>query len=524
MNYYRTKVTLICCIGTIVFFLLGTAPTFSIDKPLYAVGIVYNDINQNQVLDIGEKGIPKVAISNGRDIVQTDKQGKYRIPIEENMILFVIKPTGWTTPFDSNHYPLFYYIYKPAGSPKTTYPGSAPTGPLPASIDFPLYKQQEPNRFKMIYFGDIQVTSQQQIDYFAHDVVEELVGTDAKFIVTLGDNVGDTLGLYPALKETSGLIGIPLYFAMGNHDSNQDAASEKFTQETFSSQFGPPYYSFDYSKVHFLVLEDIEWKEGEGQKVDSHYFCGLGEEQLQFIKTDLALVPKDYLIVLSMHIPINQIKEKKELFRLLEKRKYTFSISGHEHTMEQLFLGLKDGWLGTPDHHHFIGGAVCGSWWIGTQDEYGIPHSMMADGAPNGYTIITSTGNKYTFEYKSARKPLSFQMQIYAPDEITLDEVPSTVVQANIFAGSEKSNVEIKFGETGTWMPMEKASLPDPFYTKQYEVTTQKPGWIPRATKCPHMWKKSLTGVSGKGVYLIQVRETDMFGQVHTGSRAITIK
>jgi hypothetical protein len=493
-------------------------------EPQYAVGMVYNDINHNRHFEAPEKGIPNVRVSNGRDIVSTDAQGKYRIPLEKDMIIFIIKPTGWTTPFDTNNFPLFYYIYRPTGSPTLKYPGSDPTGVLPTSIDFPLYSQLESNRFKAIFFGDIQVANQQGINYFAHDVVEELVGTDAKFIVTLGDNVGDTLGLYPTLKQTSGLIGVPLYFGMGNHDSNQDAASEKYTRETFSSQFGPPYYSFDYGKVHFLVLEDIGWKEGEEQKVDSHYFCGLGEEQLQFIKNDLAQVPNDYLVVVSMHIPINQIKEKKELFRLLEKHRYTFSISGHEHTMEQLSIGAKDGWLGEPAHHHFIGGAVCGSWWIGVQDEYGIPHSMMADGAPNGYTIATFTGNKYTLVYKSARKPLSFQMHIFAPDEITFDQVTATDILANIFAGSEKSKVEIKFSETGTWMPMEKAPLPDPFYTKQYELTTQKPGWIPRATNCPHIWRKQLQDISEKGAYLIQVRAVDMFGKTDTGSRVITIK
>ncbi|MFB3897033.1 MAG: metallophosphoesterase N-terminal domain-containing protein [bacterium] len=132
MHLRQTKVIQIHSIVTILFLLLGISFGFSADKPLYAVGMVYNDINKNHILDAGEKGIPQIAISNGRDIVQTDKQGKYRIPIEENMILFVIKPTGWITPFDSNHFPLFYYIYKPAGSPKARYSGSAPTGPLPA--------------------------------------------------------------------------------------------------------------------------------------------------------------------------------------------------------------------------------------------------------------------------------------------------------------------------------------------------------------------------------------------------------
>ena len=42
----------------------------------------------------------------------------------------------------------------------------------------------EPTNFA-VFFGDPQPTSQTQIDYIANDVVAELVGTDAKFGVTL---------------------------------------------------------------------------------------------------------------------------------------------------------------------------------------------------------------------------------------------------------------------------------------------------------------------------------------------------
>ena len=522
MKYFSTRIIGLPII--LWFTLTGLLFAAPAQEQQYAVGVVYNDANHNQVLDPREKGIPDIRVSNGRDIVQTDKQGKYWIPIEEDMIIFVIKPTGWTTMFDSDNFPKFYYIYKPKGSPAMNFPASEPTGPLPKSVDFSLYQQQEPSGFKAIFFGDTQVTSQQTINYLAHDIIEELIGTDAKLVMTLGDNVGDALGLYPSLKPTVGLVGIPIYFAMGNHDTNYAALNEKYTRETYTSYFGPAYYSFDYGKVHFLVLEDIGWKQREGQPVDPDYYCGLGKDQMTFIKNDLALVPKDKLVVLSMHIPINEITEKAELFRLLEQHPYTFSISGHEHTMEHRFLKQADGWLGSEPHHHFIAGAACGSWWIGTPDEYGIPHSMMADGAPNGYAIVTFMGNKYAIEYKSARKPISFQMHIYAPDEITLDQVTATDVLANIFAGSEKSKVEIKFGKAGKWVPMEKAPLPDPYYNKQFEVTTQKPGWIPRATNCPHMWHLRLPGEIKEGKHLIQVRTTDMFGQTYTGYRAITIK
>ncbi|SVE07841.1 uncharacterized protein METZ01_LOCUS460695, partial [marine metagenome] len=38
----------------------------------FASGIVYHDANRNQKRDTNEKGIPKVAVSNGSDIVETD--------------------------------------------------------------------------------------------------------------------------------------------------------------------------------------------------------------------------------------------------------------------------------------------------------------------------------------------------------------------------------------------------------------------------------------------------------------------
>ena len=79
-----------------------------------------------------------------------------------------------------NRLPRFYYIHKPHGSPEgLKYAGIAPTGPLPASIDFPLTEQPEPDTFKALVFGDTQPYNMQEIEWLAHDVVEEIIGTDA---------------------------------------------------------------------------------------------------------------------------------------------------------------------------------------------------------------------------------------------------------------------------------------------------------------------------------------------------------
>jgi hypothetical protein len=557
-NLLRTIcLTLILAVNVAGLVGLATAA-----EQLYAVGMVYNDLNHNRHHEPSETGIPNVRISNGRDMVLTDAQGKYRIPIEDGMTLFVIKPTGWATPFDSNQFPLFYYIYKPTGSPKTKYRGSEPTGPLPAAIDFPLYSQNEPNQFKAIFFGDIQVAKKKDIDYFAHEVVEEVVGTDARFIITLGDNAGNTLSLYPDLKATCGVIGIPLYFVKGNHDSNYDVASSKNTRETYTHYFGPTYYSFDYGKVHFIALDNIQWLPQPGENVSRNYVDGIDADQWEFIKNDIKLVPPDYLIVLTMHIPIhgtNQaistmltgsentsndingvlrlikkrltkgIVETNELLPLLKDHPEVFAIAGHEHVMSNRFLTQKDGWEGKKPLHHLVNGTVCGSWWGGAKDEVGLPMPIMADGAPNGYAIISFTDNKYSIEYKAVKRPLSYQMTIYAPDEIAVDQATATELIVNVFAGSAKSKVEFRIENKTEWLPMQKIAMEDPYYLQLKKPGEEQPKtrWqnLPEPKISRHIWRANLSALAGeKKTQLITVRTTDMFGHIYTASRVINIK
>lgn len=84
------------------------------------------------------------------------------------------------------------------------FPGVEPTGPLPSTIDFPLYPVEEPDAFDVIFFGDPQPRDQKEIDYIAHDVVEDLVGVKAAFGVTLGDILFDDLSLFDSFNRTLG--------------------------------------------------------------------------------------------------------------------------------------------------------------------------------------------------------------------------------------------------------------------------------------------------------------------------------
>lgn len=492
----------------------------------YAEGYVFHDRSGNGRRDDGDLGISGVCVSNGRLVVKTDKDGKWRLPVEEDTVLFVIKPSGWTAPVGANNLPLFYYIHKPQGSPKLEYPGIRPTGLMPSSIDFPLRPQKEPDKFRMLLFGDPQPRNQTEIDYIAHDVVEQAardaMAVEAKFGLSLGDIMFDDLSLYESLNRTIATVGLPWYNTVGNHDMNYDAADDATSTDTFRRVFGPTYYAFDYARVHFIVLDNVMY---HGSKVGG-YHGEIGEKQLEFVKSDLAQVPKDKLVVLAMHIPLVDVRNRQDLFRLIEDRPRTLSLSAHTHVAAHYFLTKKDGWMGRAAHHHINHGTVCGSWWEGAPDERGIPHATMSDGGPNGYSIVEFDKADYKLAFRPASRPDSEQLNIWLPEQVPVADLASTEMVVNVFAGSERSVTEMRVG-MGRWYPMTNFEGTDPFFVKLKEAeTAPRPPQglkLPNPSKTRHLWKATLPTDLKKGTHVVEVRTTDMFGQVYTDRRIIRV-
>ena len=518
--------TLIVLWGMVSGF--GRGSEAEITSSQIARGRVFHDVNGNRSYDMGEKLLPGIRVSNGRDIVHTNAGGIFEVAVSDDTIIFVIKPRGWQVPLSSSQLPQFYYNHKPSGSPVQEYAGVAPTGPLPEFVDFPLYPQKEPDHFEAILFGDTQPRNQKEIDYLAHDVVEELVGSDAAFGVTLGDIVFDKLSLFESYARTVALIGVPWYNVIGNHDINLDAESDKQSDESFERVFGPSYYSFDYGPTHFIVLDNIEWvveKEQDGQLRKS-YRGGLGSRQVEFVKRDLSLIPENQFVVLMMHVPLTEVHDRHGLYRLIEKRPFCLSISGHTHYQEHRFISDEDGWKGPVDHHHIVSVTACGSWWRGTPDERGIPHTMMRDGAPNGYAILSFDGNRYSWRFKAAGKPKDYQMHIVAPDEVISGQT-GTSVYVNVFGGSKRSRVAMRISPHMEWTWMQEVSEADPLYLHEFnrEKTLSDKTWIalPDPIVSSHLWKVPLPGDLQPGTHLIEVRSTDMFGHIDHGNRVIRV-
>ena len=494
-----------------------------------ATGYVFHDRNGDQKRDAGEEGLPDIKVSNGRQIVKTDAEGKYTLDVTDDTIVFVVKPRNWMTPLTEHKLPKFYYIHKPKGSPDSRFPGVLPTGPLPASIDFPMTPQKEPDSFKAIFFGDTQPRDIKEVEYIAHDVVEQVIAEnahDASFGVTLGDIVFDDLSVMKPLNQAIALIGIPWYNVLGNHDMNFDSPGDEQSDETFESIYGPSYYSFDHGSVHFMVLDDVVWHGPKGNE-KGKYTAGLGPKQMEFIRNDLAMIPENQLIVLMMHIPLIEVEDRQELYRLIEKRPFALSISAHTHFMEHVFIGKEDGWMGPERHHHVINVTACGSWWSGTADERGIPHATMSDGGPNGYSIFTFDGTNYDIDFRAASRPANYQMLIDAPERITTNQVEATTVVANVFAASEKWNVEMRLSKEAPWIAMENSRMADPYFGRLKELEKSlipPPGRaLPGAHLSNHLWKAKLPAGLEPGGYKIEVRATDPKGKAFIDHRILWI-
>lgn len=501
--------------------------TATTQQPQTATGIVYEDQNKNGQHDEGEPLLAGIRISNGHDIVKTNAEGRYELPVTDDQIVFVIKPAGYKTRINRDGLPQFYYIHKPAGSPKLYFPGVQPTGPLPTSIDFPLYASLEPETFKAILFGDPQPRDLKEVSYIAEDIIPDLIGTDASFGVTLGDIVFDDLTCFQAVNETYGLVGIPWYNVIGNHDINYDVDERRYANETFEATYGPSYYSFDYGKVHFVVTDNINFHvdPADGKR---KYDAMFGKTQLEFIQKDLAEVPQDHLVVLMMHIPLENTKDRESLYRLIEKRPFCISISGHTHFHAHRYIDATDGWQGDKPHHHIINVTVSGSWWGGQSDERGIPHTVMCDGAPNGYSIMQFDDTHYQLDFIPAGRSQDYQMNINIPDEVQVSKMAATEVVVNVFNAAPQDKVEARIGVDGDWKSLDNFTGISPMFAEMHARDRNANGdpTLPTPRETTHLWKLPMGELKDSltpGHYLLQVRWTDRNGRNRVGNRVLRV-
>lgn len=542
-----------------------------------ATGIVFLDRNGDGVRQSGEPGIEGVAVTNSLDVVRTDAEGRYTIAVSDDTIISVVKPAGHQVQLNEHNMPVFHYIHKPQGSPHDgfLFPGVDPTGPLPESIDFPLVAVDEPEQFSVVVFGDPQPYTLEQVGHFRADVIDPQivpggVGTagnlnGAAFGISLGDLVGDHLDLFQPLNEAQGLLGVPWYNVYGNHDMNFMSGDSSLTMddpdlyadETYERVYGPPNFAFQYGSAHFILLDNVIYQGFKGMRdtdlpgwpnaqrpVTNNYRGGLRPDQIEFVRNYLATVPTDDLIVLAFHVPIegggvHRIPEQRELFEALSTHPHTFSMSGHTHIQRHWFFGAEHGYTAEPVnqlnasdparfdgpvHHHLNAVTASGSWYRGAPDEYNRPHTQMADGAPNGYTLLHIDGNRYTTEFRASRRDADHQMSLHIADDNQLT--------VNVFNGAEGDTVHMRIhpgltadGERAAatpWAPMAYTVKTDPHldavFAREQSIDDQARGYrtVARPKDSFHLWTAELPAALPAGTHMLEIKHVDVYGKEFT--------
>jgi C terminal of Calcineurin-like phosphoesterase/N terminal of Calcineurin-like phosphoesterase/Calcineurin-like phosphoesterase len=521
-------------------------------------GLVFENRDGSGAQSAENPGLAGVLVSDGRDVAVTGADGRYTLPLPDEATIFVVKPAGFMPPVDPlTHLPRFYRHHQPLGSPPSLnlqFEGIAPTGPLPASLDFALNRQDEPKAFEVVMITDPQPENEAEVDFIREDLIEALQATNAKFGLTAGDIMFDDLSLYPRLNAIIGTIGLPWWNIGGNHDLNFEAPDRKYSRETFKRFFGPNYYAFFYANTLFLMLDDVDYLGPVAVKSrgPDRYEGRLDEAQLAFIANVLAHTPDDTLVVAVLHIPIRtylgeenyqNLVNRDALFRLLEGRKHAVSFAGHTHTTEHHYFGAADGWQGAEPHHHHILTALSGSWWSGPFDHRGVATADSRDGTPNGFHILSVDGNACSTRFVPAKEPNGRQMRLsilsrfhgiakeadneFRQVRLLGSPVParslhaSTLI-ANVFDGGERTKVTMTIGDRPA-VAMTRENRPDPFVEEVFarNEATRK-FWV-KAEKSSHVWTARLPPDLAPGAYRVVVEATDEHGRAITGRQALEV-
>jgi len=262
-------------------------------------------------------------------------------------------------------------------------------------------------KFSFVFMTDIHVQPELNADKGLMQAIKKVNELNPDFVITGGDLIMDALGqtkdradsLYKLYNQLQNMFDMPVFNTIGNHEHyafyNKDEIKRDdpdYGDKMYRRYIGLPYYSFNNNGWHFISLNSITETE------DRAYRGGISEEQIEWLKTDLATVGNETPIVVSVHIPfitaMNQIisgslrpndtgdviNNSKEVLALFNDKNLKLVLQGHLHYLEDLFIQGKT--------HFITGGSVASGWWKGPR--YGLEE---------GFLYITVEGDEFEWEY-----------------------------------------------------------------------------------------------------------------------------
>ena len=437
--------------------------------------------------------IPGVVVSDGYTCAKTDGKGIYQLK------------RGRDAVFVYYSVPSQYEVNATKGIP-TFYAKVDHSTPI-FRKDFQLNPLAQPeDKFTLFCIADPQCKTDANIARFKDETIRDLQlftkNYTASYGVTLGDIVFDTPGLFSSMKGAMNVENLKIFQTIGNHDHYENGTSEKHCIQNYQNTFGPTDYSFNRGKTHIVVMDNVIYNAKQS------YDAGFSAAQVAWLKQDLAFVPKDYMVILCVHIPTRNsasVQRCKEVYDLMKPFAEAHVMSGHTHYNQNYKITTH----GIYEHIH---GAACGNWWSCT---------INGDGAPNGYGVYEIEGNHISnWFYKGTNLDQKEQIRMYPIGSFS-DNTNNLV--ANIWNADE--DWKVKVYENGVYTgDMERFSgYEKAVYQFFYQVMKKPLPGTPTGTtswyrRPDHMFKYIPQSTDAK----FEIRATDRFGNVYVQDQFVS--
>lgn len=226
-------------------------------------GVVYEDLNRNNIYDKGDKPVAGAVITNGKHSVKSDMAGAYTLPQHDKAKFITL-----STPSGYAHTASFYHRI-----------GSA------TNFDFPLTKVANESR-RFIQIAD---TETYQYATWIDDLKDYISNNDVAFINLTGDICYEKGLDFHGANFTDSNLGTRVVTTIGNHDLvGENGSGEKM----FESIFGPVWYSFNVGGVHF-----VNTAMRGGDRVPGYTL----DQMIEWLEGDFALLEEGTPIVIFNH-------------------------------------------------------------------------------------------------------------------------------------------------------------------------------------------------------------------------------
>lgn len=509
----------------------------TIDHSGGSTGIIVNPEAGSTVYGVvvcNGKRISNAVVSDGVEVVKTDENGIYQLKSgKKHKYVFISVPSGYEVMSEGILPKLHRQLVK------------APA--VPERVDFALQEAPGQDNHTMLVFGDIHLArrtgDQRQFRDFTNDVNDYVTANSGKKIygITLGDMTWDlywysnSYALDDYLKDANAINGIQIFHTIGNHDHDMMYAGDFETVTKYKKIIAPTYYSFNIGKVHYVVLDDIECKNtGKGDADSRYYNESLVQEQIDWLRKDLAFVPKTSTVVVTMHAPLFKDSGNlsagngSSLVDMLKQYSQVHVFTGHTHKVYNVDKLASDNIF---EHN---AGAICATWWWTSYLTPGI--HIGQDGAPGGYTIVNVDGDRFKWQFKATGKPVDFQFRtydrntmsftaakyvpdasdayknkflLYASDYVTTST--SNEVYMNVWNYDPSWKIEVT--ENGNPLKVTQMRANDPLHLVSYTAKrlnkNAKPSFATRDTR--HFFKIKASSPSTT----LNIKVTDRFGNIY---------